>query len=270
MMNVLMSANDVIYRGLELAIYTLMHNNDHVNIYIFTMDMEMPHPDGMVQVFKSITPDQRKKLIKIVKYFDSKHSNICFVDTYDLYMKYLDGGANQYSSFTPFAALRLIADEALPYVDSVLYLDCDTTVNADVSDVYNEYSKKDCNYAAYVTPFACDGKGEMVSGVMIMNLWKMRQTGFLAQARQNFLSNCYKYPDQEALRDAGDPVMLPADVGYCETLEECLEIPRITHFTNKLSPKIYDFSHGHGTEYFYRRYSFLSYAKKGIELMDKF
>lgn len=264
-MNVLMAGNDFIYPGIELAVYTLLTHNKNVNIYIFTMDVELDNTETCtITRYVSLLPWQRDKLKKIVRYLDN-NSNICFIDTHDLYMKYLDDSVNKFTHFTPYTALRLLADIALPQIDDVLYLDADVAITGNITDIYYNYANKGCNYAAYVTPDACDGKGEMVAGVMFMNLALMRESGFLKKARLNYKQNEYPFPDQCAIRDAGDPERFPPTIGYCDYLEDCTELPLVIHFTNFIVPKIYC---AKNREYFFRKFPFLKYAQEGISLLD--
>ena len=262
-----MSSDIRTYTGIELAIYTIMKHNKNVNFYILTMDIEIDNKDLCeITVYHGLQEAQKKKLRTIVNYFD-KNSHITFIDAKPYYEKYLAGGPNQFSSFTPYATLRLAADLILPHVHHVLYLDCDVAITGDISGVYNDYINKDRNYAAWIAEDACEGKGEMVSGVMIMNLDKMRETGFLVSARKNYLNNHYIYPDQDAMRDAGSPIPLPHNYGYCEDLSECFTLPLIIHFTNKISPKIYE-DRPNNRNIFFKKYPFLKYADEGIHLLD--
>lgn len=265
-MNVLFAANDIVYSGLELAIYTLLSHNKNVNIYIFTMDCDIRNDaEGYGIRYNSLLDWQQERLSKIVKYLGGGHSNLCIKNVHDLYMEHLDQSVNRYSSFTPYGALRLIADLALPYVDTLWYFDCDVVINGNIENYYHTYIQKGCTYGAYVTPGACEGRGEMVSGVMFMNLDIMRKTDFLKQARFNYNHNVYNYPDQCAIRDVGGPEIFPPTLGYCDDLDECLELPLIIHFTNQISPKIYT---AKNQEVFFRKFNFLKYAKDGLALIN--
>ena len=265
-MNVLFSANDKAFEGLELAIYTLLSHNKNVNIYIFTMNCQIINEEEHSAIdYFSLQPWQIDKLQRIVKYLGGGNSHLIIKDVYNLYMQYLDKSVNRYTQFTPFTALRLLADIALPYVNDLWYFDCDVTINGDISSYYYNYIQKGCSYAAYVTPEACHGKGEMVAGVMFMNLAKMREEKFLVKARYNYNNLFYEYPDQCAIRDVGSPEIFPPTLGYCENLEDCLELPLIIHFTNKISPKIYC---AKSREHFFRKFPFLKYAQTGIALVD--
>lgn len=267
-MNVVLAANDQVCDGVELVLYSLLTHNKGVNIFIFTMSyLEVEHDNGLVIIYRGINETQGNKIKKLVKYLDST-SNIQIIDVLPEYMENLRGSVNERSSFTPFAALRLLADLVLPnMVEHFLYFDCDIAVTGDISYIYDDYAHRNINYSASFCEDACDGLGEMVSGVMILNLKKNRETGFLERARHNYMTNVYNYPDQCALRDADTADRLPANFGYCYPLENANEMPLVLHFTNQLSPKVYE--RDHGREYFYKRYPFLKYVKEGLELMDR-
>ena len=266
-MNVLMAGTDTVYSGVELAIYTLMNHNRNVNIYILNMDIDIVNEEThSVTHYRKFLDWQIYKLEKIVKYFDS-NSNIKFIDCKEIYLHYLDNSVNRNSDFTPLAAVRLCADIFLPYLDNVLYLDCDTVVTGDLSDFYDSFSKKDITYGAYVVEDACEGEGEMISGVMFMNLAKMRRTGFLNRARDNYRRNLYRFPDQSAIRDAGgDFVKFSPDYGYCDNLDDFDGLPLIIHFTNKIEPKIY---YSKSRKFFFKKFPFLKYANEGIMMLDE-
>lgn len=265
-MNALFAANDLAYSGLELAVYTLLHHNPNTNIYVFTMTCIIINPQtGEAHNYYALQDWQRGKLQKIVQYLGKGKANLVIKDVTELYLKYLDNSVNRYTGFTPLASLRLLADIALPNVNNLWYFDCDVAITGDISSYYNYYSQKDCLYGAYVAQDACDGKGEMITGVMFMNLKKMRDTKFLEQARYNYNHNLYEFPDQMAIRDTGDPEIFPSTLGYCDDLYECLELPLIIHFTNLISLKIY---FAKSREYFFRKFPFLKYAQEGIDLLD--
>lgn len=268
MLNVLLCGNDIVYTGMELVVYSLLTHNKGVNFYIFTMDVELDN-NGEVTVFKSLTDWQRNKLKKIVQYLDGGRSYITFIDTYEYYVKYLKGGANDFSGFTPYAGLRLIVDKVLPELDHILYLDCDVAVQGSLMELESIMrNNPDYDYYASYAADACDYEGEMVSGVVLFNLARIKQSGFLARSVENFKKHEYVYPDQMAMRDAATAYPLPDTYGYMYPLETCFYTPKILHFTNKLSPKIYDNSEGKGRNYFYKRYPQFEYVKKGCEMLD--
>ena len=266
-MNILMAANDTMIEGLELVIYSLLTYNKNINIYIFTMDIDVDHEDEhYIQHFDALSDYNKDWLSKIVRYLDYQ-SNIVFVDVHDAYMKYLYGGVNECTPFTPFTSLRLLPDIVIPEVSDCLYLDCDIAIAGDIRDMYYSYLNNGYPYSASNAYDAFEGKGEMVAGVMLMNLDLMKSMDFMAKAREKYKVNLYRFPDQMAIRDTGDGAKLPNIYGWMEPLESCYVEPKIIHFTSNLGPKIYDRSRPHNKEFFYRRYPQFKYVQDGLELI---
>ena len=270
MMNVLFSANDIVYPGLELAIYTLLTHNKNVNIYVFTMDIIVGH-DGVETRYCELTADQKNKLRMIVLYLDP-NSEICFIDVTKIYVKEIAGSVNDGSPFTPFASLRLLSDIVLTDVDDILYLDCDVAIQSSIESMYRDckFGADDC-YGSYAYD-AYDGFGEFVSGVFFMKLNKFREKGYLAKARELYKKNLYRFPDQMALRDSiKDIGRLQETYGYMDPIEECGYTPAILHFTNKLNPKVYSRKAEESemkSKVFYNRYPQFKYVQEGCDLID--
>ena len=267
MMNIMLAGNSGVYDGMELVIYSTMTHNRNINWYIFTMDIEVDMGNGSCIGYRGLDPGQKQKLYDIVKYFDSE-SNLIYVNAAPFYNKYLAHSVNERCNFTPYAALRLIADIALPYVDDLLYLDCDTAAMANFESMYYQCKNNpsDFCFAVYAED-ACDGEGEMVSGVMFLNLARIRGNGFLETARQNYNQFMYVYPDQMALRDSGPIARLPNIYGYLWDYRKTGVNPVIVHFTNDFPCKIYQKDSNKAT--FYRIFSDFAYVKEGCEMMDK-
>ena len=102
--------------------------------------------------------------------------------------------------FTPAAYYRLLAPAVLPHLDKVLYLDCDIIIKDDISDLYDtdigDYllaASKDTfvigrafsaiyKFREYLADLGISGTlGYFNSGVMLMNLAKMREEGLCLQ-----------------------------------------------------------------------------------------
>lgn len=263
-MNIVMAANDMVYTGVELAIYSILTHNKNVNWYILTMDIELDngwHYIGLHDWMK-------EKLKKIVTYLDPK-SRITFIDCHDLYMTYLAGGPNDYSGFTPYTGLRLIIDKAIPYIQDALYIDCDVAARGNFESMYDSCrAQKDKTAFAVYAEDACNHEGEMVAGVMFYNLKLIKENGFFDRARHNYRTKDYIYPDQMAMRDAGIIERLDPMYGYMEDYQKLNTSPTILHFTNNLGPKIYTASRENNVQWFYKVFPEFSYVKDGLQLID--
>ncbi len=261
-MNILMAASDNMYDGLELVVYSTMAHNKNVHFYIMTMEIHLELEYGYSDFFR-ISDEHIRDLNKIIKYFDP-NSDLTMVYAEECYAKYLEGNPNEKSGFTPFTDLRLLADLLLPELNDCLYLDCDVSVQDNLQDMYYYYLSKCDDYAAYSIPEACDYEGEMVAGVLLMNLAHMRKSGFLKNARKNIWHNHYRFPDQMAIRDAGSPYPMAETYNYMFELTERNYMPAIIHYTNKLNPKVYESGK---KVIFYRKYPFLQYVQDGVKLL---
>jgi len=270
-MNIMFAANDLLIDGLELVIWSILSHNKKVSFYIATMNIRVfDRRDKSWREYRSLTQEQRDWLTKIVKYLDI-NSEICFIDCEEYYHNLLEGGVNEDTPFTPFTAVRLMADEMLPDIDDVLYLDTDIIVQGNLEDMYHKYLYDNPNqYAISCAYGAFEGKGEDVAGILLMNLAKMRKSGFLKHARELYKTVEYRFPDQMAIRDTGPGLRLPETYGYMEPLEEAPYTPIILHFTNNLSPKIYSREKPNMKEYFYKRYPQFKHIQEGLETLKTF
>lgn len=267
MMNIMMAGNEKVYFGIELAIYSTMFHNKNVHWYIVSMDYNQIQEEyGIVMPFRQLDQWQKEKLVKIVKYFDPINSSITFIDAAEEYEKYLKGGANEVNNFTPYAALRLLADILFPDLEHILYFDCDVAVTANIEGIYQNClnNPDEFCFGTYAED-ANEGRGEMVSGVMLFKLDEIRKNGFLRLARMYYRHKIYQYPDQHALQASGRIGHLPIQYGYLYLLDRQDYLPPIIHFTNELK-KIYD---GDWDPLrFYRRYSCLQWVQKGLQKLD--
>jgi len=260
-MNILMAADKGMMCGLETVIYSTMLHNVNVNWYIFTMNISC-RVCGEQRIFYGIDEADARWLESIIKYHDSG-SFLKVLDVSALYARFLENNPNRESAFTPFTTLRLLADVALPEVKDVLYLDCDVIVQKDLADMYYGYLPKCDSYCAYSIPYACDWEGEMVAGVLLLNLEKIRKNGLLARARDNINRNVYRFPDQMAIRDAGSPYPLPETYNYMFSLYKLCYEPHIIHFTNEIEGKIYS----DGKSVFYKKFPQFRYIEEGLDIV---
>lgn len=270
-MNILFAANDQVIDGLELAIWTLLTYNKHVNIYIATMNISLFNKENNSRIdYYAVSEEQRQWLKKIVKYLDNS-SNICFIDCESYYHDLIEGGINENTGFTPYASLRLLADKILPNINDILYLDADVAIQDNIESMYHQYLiDNPYTYAISCAYGAFNGQGEDVSGVFLMNLNKMRRLNFLDNARKLYKKNKYVYPDQMAIRDTGPGMRLPETYGYMEPIESAPYKPIILHFTNNLKPKIYNRSIPNIKDHFYKRFPQFKYVQDGLELLKTF
>ncbi|MBR5646538.1 MAG: lipopolysaccharide biosynthesis protein [Treponema sp.] len=198
MMNILFCGNHKVFDGIltcTLSILKRTQSKNIFNFYIFTMDVSYLNKD-----FTSITDKQIAFLEKIIKSYNNENT-IIKIDITDLYEKELKNSKNENTSYSPYCMLRLFADIPQVMPDKLLYLDTDTLANKDITSLY-EINIDDYEYAV-----ARDHYGKILvypnfmnSGVMLMNIKKIRQTGLLQKARKIAYEKKYLFPDQTAIK----------------------------------------------------------------------
>lgn len=121
-----------------------------------------------------------------------------------IFERVFGGGKNLKNSYTPYALLRLLLDrEDVCTCDRVIYLDADTMVCADLLALW-ETDISEYEYAAapdflgtfWVAQDYCN------SGVLYLNLEKIRQTGMFEKCRKLIFTKWYAMPDQSAIHNA--------------------------------------------------------------------
>lgn len=262
-MNIILAGNVNMVPGFEIVIYSTMLHNKSINWHIFTMDIVVDtHIDdhtGYHIEYTKISIDDIRWLSFLIQYMD-KHSNLVVHDVHDLYIEYLRDSVNHATDFTPYTSLRLLSDIVIPDPDA-LYLDADIIVQDNIEDAYHKYTTVNSDYSAYSHPDACDGFGEMIAGVMFLNLDHIRQSDFMHKARHFWKTVYHKFPDQNALRLAGDPYPLNETFNYCDDHKKAKYRPSILHFTHVNEYKIYTHMPGE----FYRYYPEHKYIHEGLE-----
>lgn len=247
--------------GLEALVYSTMRHNRDVVWHLLTMDIQVDHADGTGTGYYGISEEEAGWLRKIVTFMDHRSAFIRH-DIRELYDRYLAQSVNRETGFTPYTALRLLLDKVLD-TDRCLYLDADIIVQGDLRPPYEQWGHADYDYAAYTIPDACDGYGEMVAAVLVFNLDRIRYSGFLERARRYYNRNLYRYPDQMALRDAGDPAPLEETYNYMRDHKLADGKPVVLHFSNCNRYKLYTVPPGE----FYRYYPEHKYIKDGLDVI---
>ena len=262
-MNIVMAGDAYVLSGIELVIYSAMLHNKNINWYILTMSVEVDDEATSTVTGYCAISEESQNWLKFMVHFMDKNSTITFIDTRELYDEFLSNSVNRTTSFTPYAALRLLIDMALPDLNRCLYLDADTIVQGSLQEMYDRYTKIHSEYAAYVVPSAKEGFGEMISAVLVMNLDRMRETHFLDRARYFYNTVKSVFPDQAAISLVAEPVKLEETYGYLEDHRKCPYKPIILHFTN-VNYKIYSYDN---RGEWYRMYPEHLYLKNGIDMV---
>lgn len=197
-MNILFCGDKNIVDGVTIAILSLLKNvKDNLNIFILTMDYKNAR-----KKYRRISEDDVKELKKRLKAKNPKNE-LTIIDVGEQFKKE-PATANMRTYFTPYCMLRLYAD-SLDLPEKMLYLDTDVVCLKDPSELYNtdmtnyEMAGVLDRYGSHVFHLPFKEKQYINSGVLLMNLTKIKETALFKRARRA----CKKYPmimpDQSAL-----------------------------------------------------------------------
>ena len=195
MRHLLVSGNSYAGKGaLCVALSYIAHNEEPVTIHFLTADLSdlkpqfVPLEKGAGQYIDSLLKQKNPESAFLL------HDVSDIVRKSPLMKKFRN------SSYSPYALLRLFADlvEGLP--DLVLYLDTDTVIMKELSELFAT-DMKDREFAGardYLGRFWI-GKNYQNSGVLLMNLREIRQTGLLTKCRDYLSEHKPILADQDAL-----------------------------------------------------------------------
>lgn len=196
MINVIYCCNDKLFEGVFLSAASVARRSGApVRISVFTMDGRNEDLS-----YVPFSKDHASIINAAIKTFDERNEAAVY-DLTEQFEKAFGGGKNLKNEFTPYALLRLLADdEKVAPCDKAIYLDADTMACGDIEELWNT-DVSDYEYAA-----ALDRLGKFWvarnycnSGVLLLNLKKIRETGMFAKCRKLIKTKRFFMPDQTAI-----------------------------------------------------------------------
>jgi len=195
MINLLFTGNDKIFEGLSIALISIVkHCKQPLNVDVLTMDLH-----EMNENYRPLSKDKIKVLEKHIQQTNSE-SKINLYDITELFKQKNKDSANMENSYSPYAFLRLLADEVPEIPDKTLYLDIDVVAGGDIAELYN-YDITNYDYGAikdyygrwFINPRYIN------SGVMLFNMKRVRENGLFEKCRHLVNTKKMMFPDQSAL-----------------------------------------------------------------------
>ena len=198
-MNILYCGDKNTKDGLLISIMSLMKNvREPLNIYILTADITHGGKH-----YEPLGAEYAAALDRLVKESDADSSVRC-IDVSRQFMAALPE-PNMDTRFTPCCMLRLYADELPELPGKLLYLDTDIVCRRSIDEFYNQ-DISDCEIAGILDYYGRwffrqrFWRSDYInSGVLLMNLDMMRQTGLLTRCREMCRTKKMFMPDQSAL-----------------------------------------------------------------------
>ncbi len=202
MINLMFAGNRKVFDGMVITLLSLTkHTSTPVNVYCLTMDLK-----DLNENYLPIDKIQAKTLMDILRR-KNPESNLYLLDLTKKFRSEMEMSVNFHTSFTPYCMLRLFADKLEVIPDKIIYLDTDTIINKDLTRLY-DIDVQNYELAAapdiynWTSPFRWFRKFYFNSGVLLLNMKKIRETEMFSRARQTCVKRKMLYADQDALNKA--------------------------------------------------------------------
>lgn len=208
-MNVLFCGDENVADGVLLSVLSLTaHTQEPLDIFLLTAavgegetarrPMQPAFAAHLQRAVRRRNPDSRVILLDLTDRF------------------YADlPAANMDTRFTPLCMLRLYADLAPEIPDRLLYLDCDVLCRRDFSDFYYQdmTGVELCGvldrYGRWFFGGGALHQSYINSGVLLMNMRSIRESGLFARCRQLCREVRMFMPDQTALNKLARKRIVP-------------------------------------------------------------
>lgn len=212
-MNILFCGDYNAENGILIAILSLLKNSGSEELHIYILTMYTQSFKKKFSPFSKHAADYLKSLL--VK--QNPNSTLKLMDCTGLFVRE-PLVANMSTRFTPYAMLRLYADEIPQLPDKILYLDADVIVRQSLAEFYHQ----DLTDTEFVGVLDYWGRfffhnlhqhrvfDYVNSGVLLLNLPEIRKTNLFAKIRHLLQTRTVLMPDQTALnRFASEKKLAP-------------------------------------------------------------
>ena len=197
MINLMFCGNDKVIDGMIISLLSIVkHCDKPLNIYILTMDLH-----ELDEKYMPINEKHVKVLEDIIKR-GNKESSIHLVDITKFFKEEMMNSANINTHYTPYILVRLYSDKVEELPEKVLYLDSDLVIYDDIEPLFN-IDVEDYHFAAagdYLGQFFIR-KDYINSGVLLMNMKKMKEENIFPKCRKMVVEKKMLLPDQTALNE---------------------------------------------------------------------
>ena len=186
--------NRKIFGGIFLSVLSLLaHTEAALEIILLTMDLSDENPSWL-----PFSEEQRSLLNKTLKEKNAA-SSARIIDTTDLHRKYFSQGKNNNNAYTPYASIRLFLD-LLDVPEKMIYLDADVMCLSDVAEYFDiDISEHELAATLDVVGHRFFPKQYCNSGVLLLNIPRIRETGLFEKARKKVKTRWMLMPDQSAI-----------------------------------------------------------------------
>lgn len=201
-MNILFCGDHNAENGILIAILSLLKNSGSEELHIYILTMYTQSFKKQFSPFSKHAADYLKSLL--IK--QNPKSTLKLMDCTGLFVRE-PLIANMSTHFTPYAMLRLYADQIPQLPDRILYLDADVVVRRDLAEFYHQdlANTEFVGVLDYWGRFFFHNLHErkpfdyINSGVLLLNLPEIRRTKLFVKIRHLLQTRTVPMPDQSAL-----------------------------------------------------------------------
>ncbi|MGN1095126.1 MAG: glycosyltransferase family 8 protein [Eubacteriales bacterium] len=194
MISLLYCGNENVFKGLLIsAVSAASKASEPLDVHVITMDLSDINPS-----FVPINECQAEFIEKILQ-SKAPGSKITVHDASSLFRAEMLDSPNMENFYTPYALLRLFADE-IELPEKILYLDTDTVAYRDIAPLFHE-DTKGCDFAGirdYLGKFFIN-PNYINTGVLLLDMKKIRESGLFKKARHFCATKKTAFPDQDAI-----------------------------------------------------------------------
>lgn len=195
MINILFGGNEKVFDGILLCLLSMTkHTNSPLNIFILSANIPELNKN-----YKSFTNKQIEILNKVVK-DKNPQSKVKLIILGKEFNNWIMSSKNKLSSYTPFAFLRLFADNIPEIPDKIIYLDTDIMINGNIKELF------DIDISNHELGVVLDKNGHIFispkyfnSGMLLMNIKKIKETKLFYKVKHLCATKKMAFPDQTAL-----------------------------------------------------------------------
>ncbi len=210
MISIMMCGNRGVFDGMLLTVLSIVkHSKRQIQLFIGTM--------SLTDIDERFTPigEEERAVIDAVLKRGNPESRAVILDLEDCFRRELIDSKNMGSGYTPYAMIRLFADECPELPDKLIYLDTDVLLSGDIGEYF------DIDISDYDLAGTLDHYGRFFcifvslrylnSGVMLWNLKRIRENGIFRRATELCRRKKMLLMDQSAINKyAKRKLVLPA------------------------------------------------------------
>ena len=198
MINLMFCGNSKVFDGMIISLLSIVkYTNEPLNVFVLTMDLRnvdenyAPIEDKHIEILENIIKEKNDE------------SKITLIDTTDLIKKEVLSSVNKKTHYTPYIFIRLFSDKIKELPDKILYLDCDIVCYKDIKEIFDiDIEEYDIGVVRDYIGRKVINKKYINSGVLLINLKKVREDGSFEKARNIAKKRVMAMPDQTAIYKA--------------------------------------------------------------------